>query len=166
MLELVIRHLYVDLCVSTRETPLAARLAYVEHKLGKRDIELLDELPLSLVREKGEFRRATRALYGELSRETHPMHEQLARRLERAERGAHIGYETASDLEAFNELLGRTYDILLAYLLEALGPSSAGDLILSFDDVTGWPFHETRFMAEVSRTFDYKHERRIAKGEP
>lgn len=164
MLELVIRHLYVDVCTSARETPLGTRLAYVEHKLGKRDVELLDELALALVEEKDEFRRATRALYGELSRETHPMHEQLARRLERAERGAYIGFETASDLQAFNELLRRAYDILLVFVAEALGPSSAGDLMLVLDDAQDWPFRSTRFMVGVSGMFDYKRERN-ASGE-
>jgi hypothetical protein len=105
------------------------------------------------------FRQATRTLYGELSRYVHPMHEQVARRLEQAVRGVYIGCETADDLSAFNDLLRRSYDVLLVYVFEALGQASAGDLMLAFDDVEDWPFHQTRFVAEVSRAFDYKAER-------
>lgn len=159
MLEFVIRHLYVDLCVATPTTPLETRLAYVEHRLGKRDIELLAELPFALLADDDQFRQATRSLYGELSRYTHPMHEQLARRFEQAQRGAYIGFETASDLEAFNDLLRRAYDVLLVYLFEALGHNSAGDLMLAFDEFDDWPFHQTRFVGQVSLAFDYKAER-------
>jgi hypothetical protein len=65
------------------------------------------ELPLVLLADKDEFRQATRNLYGELSRYTHPMHQQLARRLEQAQRGAYPGFETAAELESFNDLLRR-----------------------------------------------------------
>jgi hypothetical protein len=159
MLELVVRDLYVDICVATPTTTLEIRLAYVEHRLGKRDIELLNDLPFMLFADGEAFREATRTLYGELSRYVHPMHEQLARRLEQAERGVYIGFETADDLSAFNDLLRRSYDVLLVYVFEALGQASAGDLMLAFDDVEDWPFHQTRFVAEVSRAFDYKAER-------
>jgi hypothetical protein len=163
MLELVIRHLYVDTCVASHTTPLATRLAYVEHQLGKRDVELLTDIPFPLLADSNAFRQATRALYSELSRYVHPMHEQLARRLTQGERGVYIGFETADDLEEFNHLLRRSYDVLLVYLFEALGHASAGDLMLAFDDVKDWPFRQTAFVSSVSSTFDYKAERRSGR---
>lgn len=159
MLELVIRHLYVDTCAMTPGTPLETRLGFVEHRLGNRDVELVSDLPLAFVTDKDTFRRTAQRLYGELSRYTHPSAEQLEVRLERAARGAYIGFETAADIEDFNDLLGRTYDVLVVLLCEGLGDQAAGDLILAFDAVDDWPFHRTPFVEQVSRSFDYKAER-------
>jgi hypothetical protein len=166
MFELAIRHLYVDTWEMTPGTPLETRLAFVEHRLGNRDVELVSDLPLVLVDDKDAFRGAVRRLYGELSRYTHPSPEQLEGRLERAARGAYAGFETAADLENFNDLLARTYDVLVVLLCEGLGGLAAGDLILAFDDVNDWPFHRTRFVEQVSRGFDYKAERQPLRRRP
>jgi hypothetical protein len=161
MLELVIRHLFVDTQVATRATQLKTRLAYVEHKLGQDDVSLLGQMPLSnYIADPESFKQTTRRLYGELSEFTHPTYEQLARRLEEAERGIYVGFETAAELESFTDLLRRTYDVLLVFVFEALGPSSTGDVFIQvLDDWPAWPFHTTRFTPEVGGTFDYKFER-------
>lgn len=122
MLELVVRHLYVDSCAMAPTSPFETRMGYVGRQLGTRDVELVSDLPLPLLGDKEAFRQATRRLYGELSRYTHPTREQLARRLERADRGAHIGFDTAEDVAAFNELLRRAYDVLIALIFEASAP--------------------------------------------
>ena len=162
MFELAIRHLYVDTCAMTPDTPLETRLAFVEHRLGNRDVQLVSDLPLVLVADKDAFRGTVRRLYGELSRFTHPSAGQLGGRLERAVRGAYVGFEAAADVKDFNDLLGRTYDVLVVLVCEGLGDRAAGDLILAFDDVDDvddWPFHRTLFVEQVSRGFDYKAER-------
>jgi hypothetical protein len=166
MLELVIRNLYVDTQFATRQTPFSARMAYVEHKLGTDDASLLGGMPLSLyVAAPESFKAEVRRLYGELSRFTHPTHEQLAQRLAAAERGVYIGFETAAELESFTNLLRRTYDILLIFVFEALGHDATGDVyIQALDDLTAWPFHATKYTPEVGRTFDHKLERQDKKG--
>jgi hypothetical protein len=161
MLELVIRNLYVDTQFASGETPLSTRMGYVEHQLRQEDVGLLTQMPLSLyLADPTAFKQTARRLYGELSGFTHPSREQLARRLEEAERGVYIGFETATELESFTALLRRTYDILLVFVFEALGPSSTGDVYIQvLDGLSEWPFHQTQYMAEVGRTFDYKVER-------
>lgn len=69
MLELVIRNAYVDLVFAKAETPLDTRMAFVDHKLGKEDIGLLDELPLSIYwADPAPFTGEVKnRLYGELS---------------------------------------------------------------------------------------------------
>lgn len=163
MLELVIRHLYVDTCQATRTTPLEERVAYIERRLGTRDVALLKELSFPLLPDAETFRGATRRLYGELSSYVHPSHVQLARRLERAERGVYVGFETAAELHELNDLLRRCYDVILVFLFEALGHASAGDVMLAFDDFEGWPFHDTTFLSALSATFDYKAERELRR---
>jgi hypothetical protein len=162
MLELVIRNLYVDTEFASGATPLLTRMAYVEHKLGDEDVSLLARMPLSrYLADAEEFKQTTRRLYGELSEFTHPSHDQMARRLEEAGRGIYIGFETAEELESFTDLLRRTYDVLLIFVFEALGPSSTGDVYVQVLDAwPDWPFHRTRYMAKVGRAFDYKLERR------
>ena len=161
MLELVIRNLYVDTEFATRDTPLETRLAYVDQKLGNEDVGLLAQLPLSqYVADPESLKQATKRLYGELSKFAHPSYDQLVQRLQEAERGVYIGFETAIELESFTDLLRRTYDILLIFVFEALGPSSTGDVYIhALDALPDWPFHETRFTSEVGPTFDYKSER-------
>src|SRR5262249_23997327 len=161
MLELVIRNLFVDTEFATRGTRLEARLAYVQRKLGQEDVGLLAQMPLShYLSDPESFKQTTRRLYGELSKSTHPTHEQLARRLEEAELGIYIGFETAAELESFTKLLRRAYDILLVFVFEALGPSSTGDVYIhALDDWADWPFHDTPYTAEVGRTVHYKLER-------
>jgi hypothetical protein len=161
MLELVIRNLYVDTEFASRDTPLETRLAYVEHKLGTEDVGLLAQMPLShYMADPESLKLATRHLYGELSKFAHPSYDQLAQRLQEAERGVYIGFETAVELESFTDLLRRTYDILLIFVFEALGPSSTGDVYIhALDELSDWPFHRTRFTAEVGPRFDYKIER-------
>jgi hypothetical protein len=165
MLELVVRNLYVDTQFATRETPLSTRMAYVEHKLGSDDVALLAHMPLSrYLGDPEAFKQETRRLYGELSRFTHPTHEQLAQQLDEADRGIYVGFETAAELESFTDLLRRTYDILLVFVFEALGPTSTGDVYTqALDDWAEWPFHATTYTPEVSRTFDYKVERQRGK---
>lgn len=161
MLELVVRNLYVDTEFASRDTPLETRLAYVEHKLGTEDISLLGQMPLSLyLADPESLKQATRHLYGELSKFAHPSYDQLALRLQEAERGVYIGFETAVELAAFTDLLRRTYDILLIFVFEALGPSSTGDVYIhALDHQSDWPFHQTRFTSEVGPKFAYKIER-------
>lgn len=161
MLELVVRNLYVDTQFAARGTPLGTRMAYLEHKLGSDDVVLLARMPLSLyVSDPEAFKQETRRLYGELSSFTHPTHEQLAHRLKEAERGVYVGFETAAELASFTGLLSRTYDILLVFVFEALGPSSTGDIYIQvLDDWPEWPFHATKYSPEVSQTFDGKLER-------
>jgi hypothetical protein len=47
-----------------------------------------------------------------------------------------------------------------------LGLSMAGDIFTSIlDDKTKWRFHKAPFVRRMSRCFDYKHERRVRRGE-
>lgn len=162
MLELVVRNLYVDTVFASAATPLGTRLAYVERKLGDEDVGLLAQMPLPhYLADPDEFKRTTRRLYGELSDFTHPSPDQMKQRLDEAARGLYIGFETAAELASFTDLLKRTYDILLVFVFEALGPESTGDVYVQvLDEQPVWPFHQTRYVAEVGRTFDYKLERR------
>lgn len=160
MLEIVIRNLYVDTVFASRETPLDTRLAYVQHRLQQKDLELLAELKWNLIDDAGRFEAVTKRLYGELSTYTHPSHEQMARRLEQAERGVYLGFETSIELAGFNDLLERTYDVILVYVFEALGPSSTGDVFINvIDERPDWPFAATEFVPAISASYDYKHER-------
>jgi hypothetical protein len=164
MLEIVIRNLYVDTVFASRETPLETRLAYVEHRLEQKDLELLAELKWNLVDDAERFEAVTKRLYGELSTYTHPSHEQMARRLEQAERGVYLGFETSLELASFNDLLERTYDVILVYVFEALGPSSTGDVFINLiDELPNWPFAATAFVPAISASYDYKDERQTQK---
>jgi hypothetical protein len=150
MLELAIRNAYVDLVYASAETSLDTRMAYVEHKL-EGDIVLLDELPLTIYWADPSLLKneVKERLYGELSKYVHPSHEQMERRLALADRGVFLGFETATELEAFADLLLRTYDVLLAIVFLELGPSSTSDLLPLFTERPQWSFSTSRFIPEI-----------------
>jgi hypothetical protein len=166
MLELAIRNIYVDQVFANPETPLAARIAYIDRKL-EGDVNLLDDLPLETYwSDPGPFKSEVRnRLYGALSAYVHPSYDQLQRRLELADRGIFLGFETADEVNDFADLLFRVYDVVLVLVFLALGPPSTGDVFtLHADQDPEWSFWQGRFVPEVSAHFDYKFERQGKRG--
>lgn len=108
--------------------------------------------------ELDDFRNDVKSTWSQACAYVHPSAEQLAERARRASRGSFSGFETAREIEAMNDLLARTYDLLGVLWLTAAGPSAVGDIIVT-EDVDGWPFHRTSWLPRLSRLYDYKHER-------
>jgi hypothetical protein len=160
VLELLIRNLYVDTVVAARDASIEQRMIHVK-RLKNDDVGLLKRMPLHhVVPCPDDLRTATTRLYGELSTFVHPTHEQMARRLVLAQKGVFLGFETADELREFNTLFERACDVFLAFIFEALGPSSTGDLFVGvLDHLDGWVFADAPFVSSISATFDYKHER-------
>jgi hypothetical protein len=162
MLELAIRNVYVDRVLASPETPLETRMALIDRKV-EGDVNLLKDLPINTYwSDPRPFEKEVRnRLYGSLSAYVHPSHDQLQRRLELADRGVFLGFETADEISDFADLLLRVYDVVLVLVFLALGPSSTGDLFtLHADPDPEWSFWQSRFVPEVSTHFDYKVERK------
>jgi hypothetical protein len=109
---------------------------------------------------KDLFRSTVVPLYSSTSQYVHPSAHSLHARLERAGRGAYIGFESAHDLREVTELAVRVYDVALCCVFTGLGPGLTGDLLLgTFEDMVWWPYHYTPLMASMSRVYNYKFER-------
>jgi hypothetical protein len=113
-----------------------------------------------------EANAAILSLYRELSRYVHATVPQFEAAMARWQRNEDAGMESVASLNRFNSLAFQVYDLILVRIFFGLGVSLAGDVFTSFlDDMPRWRFHKGKFVSRMSRCFDYKHERRVRRGE-
>jgi hypothetical protein len=158
MLELAVRALVVD--QQYPDMLLDERVG----ALGS-DNRVFDDLTEALILwfdddQSRELRINLREAYGDACAYVHPSKRQIEERFRREARGAYIGFDTPEQLEEVNEAVKRVYDLVLALVCHAIGHAFTGDLYTTtLDHEPSWRFHRTKWMACVSRRFDYKHER-------
>lgn len=147
-------------------TTFEDRLAGLGDK-GKRFEDYVGELQYFEEFEKPEEANAEAlSLYKELSRYVHASAPQFESTMARARRGESPGMETVATLNKFNKLAFRVYDLALVRIFYGVGLSLAGDIFTTtLDDLPKWRFHKGKFVGRMSRCFDYKHERRVRRGE-
>lgn len=163
LVEAAVKHVFVDQQVSGA-AKLSERLTLLNDttRVPRSSVAPVDELIVRMVEDPGTLRGAVHSAFGALSGYTHLSKRQLDERLARAARGEFAGFESAATLEAFNKLLFQVYDIVLAIFFEGVGPAFTGELFIHvFDEEPRWRFHKGRLVGEISRHFDYKHERRF-----
>lgn len=108
----------------------------------------------------GEANAAILSLYAELSTYVHAAVPQFQSALNRYARGEDAGRESVATLNRFNKLAFQVYDLVLVQIFQSIGLSMAGDAFVEmFDDMPQWRFHKGKFIARLSKCFDYKHER-------
>ena len=106
------------------------------------------------------------SLYRELSKFVHATEPQFSAALIRSKRGEDPGMESVATLNRFNQLAFQVYDLVLVRVFYSIGLSMAGDIFTQvFDDEPKWRFHKGKFVGRMSHCFDYKHERRVRRGE-
>ncbi|MEV7574429.1 hypothetical protein AB0P28_15155 [Pseudarthrobacter sp. NPDC089323] len=161
MLEAGAKAVYVDDQLPGTAS-LDERLAYLadNSNVPRSSINVVDQMPLRLLADPGEFRRSVHSAFGALSGYTHVSRRMLDERVRRISRDEGMGFEQASTLRVFNSLVALTYDLVLAMILEGIGPMFAGDLFRHvFDFEDRWPYAKTRFISHISAGFDYRHTR-------
>jgi hypothetical protein len=162
LLEAAVKYVYVDE-QSPGEAQLAERLAMVEDtsRVPLSSVEPIDAITVRMQSDPKVFRDAVKSTFGALSGYVHVSPKQLRERFRRVARGEVLGFEAPITVEAFARAMLQTYDLILAVVLEGVGPSFAGDLFAQvFDDESNWVFHRSRFVRVVSQSFDYKVKRR------
>jgi len=165
MIEAAVKYVYIDQQFPGN-APVLDRLALLDNtsKLPRSSVASMDQLTLRNLTDKEALRNAVHSAFGALSGYTHLSRIQLNERMRRAERGEYTGFESAKTLEAFNRVAFQVYDVVLALIFEGIGPSFTGDLFIQvLDSRPEWRYHKGRFVAEVSRGFDYKEERQLGK---
>jgi hypothetical protein len=134
---------------------------------GKRFEDYVTELRYFDEFEKPEEANAAiLSLYGDLSLYVHAAVPQFQSAMIRADKGEGAGMESVSTLNRFNSLAFQVYDLVLVRMFYGIGLSMAGHIFTSvLDDEPKWRFHKGKFVGRMSRCFDYKHERRVRRGE-
>ncbi|WP_454850470.1 hypothetical protein [Rhizobium binxianense] len=146
--------------------------SFEERLAGLNDRDQLFEDYVATLTYFEEFEKSSEAnstilsLYSELSRYVHATVPQFQEATSRAQRGEDAGMEAIATLNRFNKLAFQVYDIVLVRLFHGLGLSMAGDIFTGIlDDEPKWRFHKGKFVSRLSKCFDYKHERRVRRGE-
>ena len=111
-----------------------------------------------------EYRQAAKSLYGALSTTTHVSSRNVERDLANFNKGKHFAFETVADVNAIARLLRQVLDLALTSHLEAFDHGLVGDMFEPPFE-TRWSFLKTPLVAAIDRHFDYKHERRVRRGE-
>jgi hypothetical protein len=134
---------------------------------GKRFEDYVNELHYFPEFENlGEANAAILSLYGDLSLYVHAAVPQFQSAMSRERKGESAGMESVSTLNRFNSLAFQVYDLVLVRMFYSIGLGMAGDVFTTtLDDEPKWRFHKAPFVRQMSRCFDYKHERRVRRGE-
>jgi hypothetical protein len=167
LLEQAVKLLYVDQQLPSVETHSRdERLDYLADEVSRSSIEPVARLPIIMggARTDQDYRDAVKSHWAKMAGYVHPSKAQTEERLGRAARGAYIGFEDAKALDRVVAELALTYDLLGVLWLMAAGPSAAGDILLELDQ-PGWVFAKSSWLANMSRFFDYKSERRQKPGD-
>jgi hypothetical protein len=161
LLEHAVKTLYVD-----QQQPsgsLEARFKFLDEQISRGSIDVVDDLSLAplgpTVQE--DLIHDVKGLFAEVSAFVHPSLTQLRLRLKRQREGRGAGFDSAEELESASKVIFRVYDIVLFLLCHGIGIGMAGDLFINvWDEEPKWAFHKGKFMSQLSKHFDYKHERR------
>ena len=148
MLESAVKYAYVDQQHSP-QTPLATRQAFLAAKVKSSSIDEIATLDTLGLVNGDTFRPATWRLWGELSTYVHLSRQQLSEHVDALAAGSHRGFETAAEVEAFNDLLERSYDLLLVFVFIALGVESTADLFDLLATHTAWSLASGPFTTAV-----------------
>jgi hypothetical protein len=135
--------------------------------LGRERFEaVVDSLEFGLLGDKGaaQYRQTAKSLYGTLSTTTHVSSRNVERDLANFEKGKHFAFETVAEVNAIARLLRQVLDLALASHFEGFDHGLVGD-IFELPLATNWSFLKTPLVGAIDRHFDYKHERRVRRGE-
>ncbi len=141
--------------------PLTERLDYLGAEIPRSSVDVgdLSFWGLSPATQL-ELKSVVRSDFRSLSAYVHPSSGQLDRRLQADSAGSYLGFEGTKDLNTVNRLVRRIYDVVLVHTFECLGHGITGDVFVQvLDERTDWICHRTKFVSELSRSFDYKMER-------
>jgi hypothetical protein len=161
LIELAIKTLFVD--QSMPQSSFEHRLIFFDRKVNADGITPeVNQLRLSLVpeAERQNIVSDLIAAYARACQYVHPSIKQIEERVELAEQGVTIGYDSAAELKAFNDEVFEVFALVLVLIFHGLGPSTCGDMFEGlFNHWQNWGFHAHRHVIRIDKGYDYKAER-------
>jgi len=165
LLESSVKHVYVDQQLPSLDTHSRAdRIAYLASDVPRSGIDVVKDLHVLFgdSSDLPKFRADVKSTWAGMASYVHPSVSQTKERLDKASRGAYIGFEDVKALSRVVDEIARVYDMLGVLWLMGAGPSPAGE-ILTAVEVPGWAFARTKWLPAMSRHYDYKAERKAAR---
>jgi hypothetical protein len=167
VIESQIKYLFVDQQTESGKplTKLDERLDYLQANVDSSvDVRLQLKLHLFHPDDAKQFVAELYDAYRECCAYVHVSRRQIEERLQLAEAGRSLGFETADELRKIGHLMFRVYDMALALYFHGYGASMTGDVFITvLDDWPAWKFHKGKYVKIVSAYYDYKHERNMRK---
>ncbi|MCR6649169.1 MAG: hypothetical protein NVV70_13915 [Cellulomonas sp.] len=166
LLESATKYLYVDQQLpNVREVTRQQRIAYLKQRVPRSSIEPIQGVHVVLGDGHSEvdFRNDVKDAWSKLAGYVHPSATQVEERLQRASRGAYVGFEDVKAVRRLVDEIARSYDMLGVMWLMAAGPSAAGEILTDVEG-SNWAFAKSRWLPAMSRYYDYKAER--GRGQP
>jgi|GEM_PF-1125016 len=156
------RYLFVD--QQLWRGKLNEKIIYFDKKIDKSNIKHINDIDLHMVGSQ-ELKKSLCSEYTQnyykACEYVHASTRQIEERFSLYEQGITIGLERAEQLQEVAELLSEVYSTLLVFTFHASGVSTVGDLMVDMlspqDD---WVYNGNKYIEEIDRHFDYKHERK------
>lgn len=146
MLEATIKYAAVDqIC---KDKTLEEKLDFLYTKIPRSSISPIDELNgLTEI-----MVTDTKELYSLLSQFTHPSKKQINEYKLQFEKGD-LGFETHKELDSFNRVLFRTFDILLYLTLKNMGYYVSKDVFYVLKDYENWKFFKGKYVKTLPNKY-------------
>lgn len=156
------RYLYVD--QQLWRGKLNEKVVYFDKKIDKSNIKYISDIDFHMIGNqtlKKSFGSEYTQNYYKACEYVHASTRQIEERFSLYEQGITIGLERADQLQEVAELLSEAYSTLLVFTFHASGVSTVGDLMLdTLSPQDDWVYNGNKYIAEIDRHFDYKHERK------
>lgn len=156
------RYLYVD--QQLWRGSIEEKLVFFDKKVDKSNIKYIKDIDLHMIKSpdlKSEFTSEYKSTYYKACEYVHASTKQIEERFALYEQGITIGLDRAEQLQEVAELLSEAYSSLLVFTFHAAGVSTAGDLMVdTLSPHDNWVYNGNKYLAEIDRHFDYKHERK------
>lgn len=156
------RYLYVD--QQLWRGKLSEKVFYFDKKIDKSNIKYIHDIDLHMIGNqhlKNSFRSDYTQNYYNACEYVHASTRQIEERFSLYEQGITIGFERAEQLQEVAELLSEVYSKLLVFTFHASGVGTVGDLMLdTLSPQDDWVYNGNKYIEEIDRYFDYKHERK------
>ncbi len=160
-LEAMLKYLVVEQECESED--LLQKINYLSSNLPNSPIDLWERIQLDYFNEKNKlnFKSEATSIYKELCSFVHPSKNQLIKYFKDWQKGNTIGFEVPKDLSTFNNLLFRTYSVILVVLLTGFDKQFVGDLFINIlDENKDWKYWRSEFLQIISSKYDYKAERK------
>jgi hypothetical protein len=147
-------------------TTVAEKIAALDGIGRQRFDEIVDNLRFGMLDEAASerYRQTAKSLYGTLSTTTHVSSRNVERDFTNFDRGKHFAFETVANVDAIARLLRQVLDLALASHFESFDHGLVGDIFEPCFEPQ-WSFLKMPLIGAIDRHFDYKHERRVRRGE-
>lgn len=151
---------------TARPRTVAEKTAALDGLGRERFDQVVDSLSFGLLdaAASARYKQCAKSLYGSLSTTTHVSSRNIERDLTHFESGKHFGFESVAEVNAIAKLLRQVLDLALASHFEAFDHGLIGDIFEPCFDPK-WSFLKMPLVSAVNSHFDYKHERRVRRGE-